>query len=94
MDVVKERQAALWELVNRAYAVLNVAHKKDWVGLDNPAILKLENDLNLFCIGFAVDYELERAVLLEAAEKIMGKTSHYEEIARAMVKILKEEQCK
>ena len=69
MDVVKERQAALWELVNRVYAVLNVAHKKDWVGLDNPAILKLENDVNLFCLQFAVDYELERAVWLEAAEK-------------------------
>ena len=69
MNVVKERQATLWELVNRAYAVLHVAHEDKWTGLDNPAILKLENDVNLFCIEFAVDYELERAVWLEAAEK-------------------------
>ena len=71
MDVIKERQATLWGLMNRGYAVLHVAHKKDWAGLDNPAILKLQNDVNLFCLEFAIDYELERATWLEAAEKKM-----------------------
>jgi hypothetical protein len=69
VEVIKERQKTLWELINRAYAVLHVAHEKNWAGLDNPAILKLENDANLFCIEFAVDYELERTTWLEAAEK-------------------------
>ena len=68
MNVVKEYQAKLWELVNRAYSLMYVAHKKDWACLDNPAILKLKNDVDLFCIEFGVDYELERAVWLEAAE--------------------------
>jgi hypothetical protein len=69
MDVIKDRQATLWELINRAYAILYVAHQKDWAGLDNPAVLRLQNDVNLFCLEFAIDYEVERAVWLEAAEK-------------------------